>query len=143
MPPVYFFAAILTMVALHYLIPAGRFLSGSLRLVGVPVILLGLGIGLAGDRQFKRARTTIKPFEESSALVTSGVFRICRNPIYLGMALVLVGEGIALGSVAPFVVVPVFVGWITSRFIVVEERMLAARFPQEYEAYRARVRRWL
>jgi protein-S-isoprenylcysteine O-methyltransferase Ste14 len=143
LPPFWFLVAILLMVAMHFLVPGGRVQSGPARLAGVLVILLGLALVVRADRQFRRASTTIKPFEESAALVTDGVYRICRNPIYLGMALVLCGVGLALGGVAPFLVVPLFAWWITTRFIVVEERMLAARFPREYEAYRARTRRWL
>ena len=143
MPPIWLALAAFAMVAIHYLVPVGRFGSTPMRVLGVVVVLAGMTLILTGARQFDRAKTTIKPFEESSAIVTSGVYRISRNPIYLGMALVLVGIGLALGSVAPFVVVPVFVWWITTRFIVVEERMLAASFPREYDAYRARTRRWL
>ena len=92
---------------------------------------------------FKRRGTTILPFRESTALVTSGPFRYSRNPIYCGMIAMLIGLGVLLDSATPFVIVPVF-GWIIDRyFIRREEADLETVFGAEYEAYKARVRRWL
>jgi protein-S-isoprenylcysteine O-methyltransferase Ste14 len=143
LPPVYFFIAIIAMVAVHWLVPVGRFLSWPWRLTGALPILLGLGLAIVAERQFKRAGTAVKPFEPSSALVTDGVFRFSRNPMYLGMVLVLLGLGVALGNAISFVVVPVFAWLIAVRFIGPEEKLMAEQFGDAYEAYRSKVRRWL
>jgi len=92
---------------------------------------------------FRQAGTTIKPFRQSSALVSRGPYNVTRNPMYLGMVIALIGVAIRLGSLTPFVVVPVFAFVIQTSFIQSEERLLEETFGPEYARYRARVRRWL
>jgi protein-S-isoprenylcysteine O-methyltransferase Ste14 len=85
----------------------------------------------------------VKPFEESKALITTGVFAISRNPMYLGMTLILFGLGLLLGSLTPFLVVsalPVLLGRL---FIFPEEQMLDDTFGAQFQEYRKRVRRWM
>src|SRR5438094_494295 len=82
-------------------------------------------------------------FQEASAVIPSGPYRFTRNPIYLSMASLLLGAAVFAGSLSPFVVVPAFILIIEKLFISTEEAMLAQRFPAEYAAYSARVRRWL
>ena len=111
--------------------------------MGVVPVVIGCVLNIAADRAFKQHRTTIKPFEVSSSLVTDGVFGWTRQPIYLGMLLIQLGLALFLGKLSPFVV-PIMLGpFLHYRFVVIEEGMLAARFGDEYEAYRRRVRRWL
>jgi protein-S-isoprenylcysteine O-methyltransferase Ste14 len=143
LPPVYFLIAIIAMAAIHWLVPVGRFLSGPWRLIALLPILLGLAFTIVAERQFKRAGTAVKPFEPSSALVTGGVFRISRNPMYLGMVLVLLGIVIALGNAIALVVVPIFIWVIAVRFIGPEEKLMTEQFGDAYEAYKSQVRRWL
>jgi protein-S-isoprenylcysteine O-methyltransferase Ste14 len=113
---------------------------------------LALGLGAAGLvldaaalAAFVRARTTVNPLrpEKSSALVRSGAYRLSRNPMYLGLALLLAGWAIWLANALALALLPAFVAWLDRFQIRPEERALAARFGAEYEAYRARVRRWL
>ena len=85
----------------------------------------------------------MRPFEQSTALVTGGLFRYTRNPMYLGLVLMLLGAAVGFGTLSPFFAIVVFVWWIQSRFIVREEAFLAGIFGPEYLAYKARVRRWL
>lgn len=92
---------------------------------------------------FKLAGTTIKPFQESKTLVTTGIFRFSRNPMYLGFALILVGAAILLGSLTPFFVIPVFVILTEKQFIISEEIMLERTFGTAFLDYKRRVRRWL
>jgi len=108
-------------------------------------IPLGLGVYLsyAAERAFHQAGTTVQPFEQSRVLVTDGLFRISRNPMYLGMVLVLLGVALLLGSLAPFGIIPIFTGWISAQFIRHEEAMLAAQFGQDWLEYKTRVRRWI
>jgi protein-S-isoprenylcysteine O-methyltransferase Ste14 len=111
---------------------------------------LGRALGLGGIMiifwpflAFTRAGTGIVPFSEATQLVTGGMYRVTRNPMYLGMALLLAGAACAAGSLTAFLPLPLFVWIITVRFIVGEERFLEAAFGNEYLAYKARVRRWL
>jgi protein-S-isoprenylcysteine O-methyltransferase Ste14 len=109
---------------------------------GAALVALGVGLAVAAALEFRRARTTIIPHGTPTAIVTSGVYRISRNPIYLGDALILAGLGLRWDSVLALVLVPVFVAVVTARFIRPEEAGLRARFGAEFEAWAARVRRW-
>ena len=81
---------------------------------------------------FKQADTDLIPFKDVRALVTSGVYRFTRNPMYLGMALVLLGCAVVVGAATAFLVPVVFVVIIQFRFILPEEQMLIALFPEEF-----------
>lgn len=113
--------------------------------VAVPMALVGAYFGGAGLRSFRRARTTVNPLkpEGATSLVRSGVYRVTRNPMYLGLALLLLAWAGYLASPWALAVVAGFVVYIDRMQIVPEERALAARFGPEYESYRAGVRRWL
>jgi protein-S-isoprenylcysteine O-methyltransferase Ste14 len=106
---------------------------------------LGLCLGAAAILSFIRARTTVDPHhpDKASALVTGGVFRLTRNPMYLGMLFILLGWTAALGHPAGALFAALFVLWIDRLQIAPEERALAQRFGDAYAAYRARVRRWI
>lgn len=113
--------------------------------LAVAVGLAGLVCTAAGLLAFSRAKTTTNPFkpEEASALVTGGIYRLTRNPIYLGLATILLAWAIYLSSPLALVALPLFV-WYMNRFqIGPEERALTGLFGEEYIAYCGRVRRWL
>jgi protein-S-isoprenylcysteine O-methyltransferase Ste14 len=112
-------------------------LAGTLAVVGVSFDILGLVA-------FFRSRTTINPLRpaKASALVTAGVYRITRNPMYVGMAILLTGWAVWLGALWPFLGPALFVAYITRFQIAPEERILRGKF-SDFEAYAARVRRWL
>ena len=143
MPPVYFLVHLVGMIALHLLIPIAQWLDPPLTYAGALPVLAGLALAAVGALLFGRRGTTIKPFQESSELVVDGPFRFSRNPMYLGMLLVLVGTAMLLGSVSPLIALPSFLWLITTRFIAPEEAMLDARFGERYAEYRRRVRRWI
>jgi len=104
LPPVYFFGAIIVEVLLHFLLPLHQLLVFPWRLLGLVFLVIGLVLNALAAQKFKKHETTVKPFEESRALVTGGVFNIGRNPMYLGMSLILFGLGVLLGSASPFAV---------------------------------------
>jgi protein-S-isoprenylcysteine O-methyltransferase Ste14 len=143
LPPVVLVLALAGMLALHAVWPGPSFAGPAWQLGGSLLTLGGLGLMVFSAGLFRRRGTAVRPFQESSLLVLEGPYRITRNPMYLGMAMMLTGVGIALGSSIPLVTIPLFVGFITRRFILVEEQLLLARFGSAYEAYRERVRRWL
>lgn len=142
MPPTWLVAAVLVMVALHFLLPVAKIVPWPYRCLGVPLLAAGAVLNVWSDQMFKKAKTTVKPFERSSRLITEGPYRFSRHPMYLGMVLILVGLGVVLGSVSPWVVVPAFV-CVAVRFVAVEEKAMEETFGQAYRDYRKRVRRWL
>jgi protein-S-isoprenylcysteine O-methyltransferase Ste14 len=143
LPPVYFLLALVVMAGLHYLWPVAQYLSFPGILIGLVPLGAGVALNIAADRQFKHHQTTVKPFQQSSALVTGFPFSVSRNPMYVGITLMLAGVALLLGTVTPWVPVVVFAILMNLRFVRVEERMLAETFGSEWEQYRARVRRWI
>ena len=143
LPPAYFLLTILVMLGLHFLLPVSRLIHAPYTYLGVFPIGLGVTIAVSCMRLFKRANTAIRPFEESSALVTLGFYRYSRNPMYLSMVLALLGVGVVLGSLSPLLAVPPFILIIQQRFIRAEEAALREKFGSQYTDYRARVRRWM
>jgi protein-S-isoprenylcysteine O-methyltransferase Ste14 len=143
LPPTYLLISILAMVALHFLFLAATLIPLPWNLLGLIPLALGLAVNFSADKAFQRAKTSVKPFEESTVLITDGIFRLSRNPMYLGFAFVLAGVAFILGSLTPWLIIPLFVSMMDLVFIRVEERMLAAKFGQAWLEYKARVRRWL
>lgn len=106
---------------------------------------VGLAILLAGVVAFHQLKTTVNPFtpEATTTMVTSGIYRVSRNPMYLGFLLILAGWAIHLSNVLAFTFLPLFV-WYMNRFqISPEERALGAKFSHAFTAYKCSVRRWL
>lgn len=106
---------------------------------------IGIVCGLAGIVSIRRARTTINPTKPDSAstLVTSGIYRHTRNPMYLGVVFALVGWAAFLANALALVGAFAFAAYMNRFQIAPEERALAAIFGAEYAAYTSRVRRWL
>jgi protein-S-isoprenylcysteine O-methyltransferase Ste14 len=113
--------------------------------VGVALMVSGFAATAVGFFSFRRASTTIDPVRigEASQLVTGGIYQITRNPMYVGMAWVLLGLGVLLGSPASLLGPVVFVGFITRFQIIPEERVLLAKFGADYAQYKTAARRWL
>ncbi len=141
--PVYFLAAIAIMASLHYLAPIGIILRPPITYLGVVLIAIGLGVVGWPAVAFGRVGTPIKPFEDSTHLVTGGMYRVSRNPMYLGMVVVLLGIAVLFGNISPFFSIPFFVWLIQTIFIRHEEVVLGKTFGAEYSEYKTRVRRWL
>jgi protein-S-isoprenylcysteine O-methyltransferase Ste14 len=113
--------------------------------LAVIVALIGFSIDIAGLLSFLRAKTTIHPMKPgaTSTLVTSGVYALSRNPMYVGLLLVLVGWAVYLSSVWTLAGPAAFVLYINRFQIAPEERTLAAMFGATYSQYKRAVRRWL
>ena len=142
-PPVYFLVALLLMIFLHRVVPWAQVLEAPYRYAGIIVAGISLGLGAWAAALFRRAGTQIRPFLPSTALVVVGPYELTRNPMYLGMAGILLGAAIFMGSLTPFAVIPAFMALIAERFIMPEEAKLEAAFGRDYMDYKARVRRWL
>jgi protein-S-isoprenylcysteine O-methyltransferase Ste14 len=143
LPPTYLFAAIVLMVAFHFFIPGLRLIPFPWNLAGLIPFGLGLGVILLVDSMLKKHNTTVKPFEKSTTLLTTGLFRISRHPMYVGFVVLLVGIAIFMGSVTPYAIVVVFALLMDVVFIRSEETMLHETFGENWMAYKRHVRRWL
>lgn len=113
--------------------------------LAILILLAGVAVCLAGVLSFRRARTTVNPLkpETASSLVIAGIYRRTRNPMYLGFAIVLLAWSIALASFAALLGVVAFVLYMNRFQIGPEERALRQLFGAEFDAYCARVRRWV
>ena len=143
LPPMYLFTSLASMVLLHFFIPVYQLISYPWNAAGMLPLVLGMTLNISADRAFKKTGTTVKPFEVSTTLVTSGVFRYSRNPMYLGMVMILTGVALLLGALSPFIIIPVFAMTMDRVFIVSEENMLDQRFGSKWKQYKANVRRWI
>ena len=133
----------ITMLVLDRVLPPFRFHHPALVYAGVGLITLGVSIVLASAGLFKLRKTTLNPFGEPVTVVQDGFYRFSRNPMYLGMLLVLAGLGIWLGTLLALFIAPAFVAIMSRYYITREEQVLDARFGEMYRAYRKRVRRWI
>jgi protein-S-isoprenylcysteine O-methyltransferase Ste14 len=144
-PPVVMLIAALLIWGLRRTFPEmGVFIPGR-RAIYWTLLALGLLVAVAGIVSFRRARTTVNPMkpDTASSLVTSGIYRFTRNPMYVGDALILLAVVVFFSNPLGLAGVVLFVAWMNLLQIPAEERALRARFGEAYDAYRARVRRWL
>ncbi len=113
--------------------------------VAVLFCMVGIGIDLFSVGLFTRVKTTVSPFSpnKTKTLVTTGLYKYTRNPMYLGMCFILTGLALWLGNWSTFFMLPIFVGFITNLQIIPEEEILLEKFGEEYGEYMLRVRRWI
>ena len=143
LPPIWLLAALVTVWVLHRGLPLLVLFGPVWRGVGFFGVAAGFGLIGWSAWWFWRKRTTIEPLHTPSALIVEGPYRLSRNPIYLGMAVILGAAIAAFGSLSPVIVLPAFVWVITQRFIAPEEALLRDLFGAEAHAYLASTRRWL
>ncbi len=125
--------------------PALKFSLGGSTGLGIGLAVIGLSSGIMGVMQFKKAQTTPNPKEidKATSLVISGIYQYTRNPMYLGLTLILLGWALYLSNFLAFILIPLFMMYITRFQIRPEERMMAQKFGDKYRAYVSRVRRWI
>lgn len=113
--------------------------------VAITVALIGIAFALAGAIAFRRVKTTVNPLhpEQATSLVTSGIFRLSRNPMYVGMLLCLLAWAIYLASPLSLAGPVAFIAFMNRFQIGPEEKILAGKFGAPFTAYCAAVRRWL
>ena len=143
MPPVLVMICLSLMFLLSWRWPVVVFLRAPWNLLGLAPLLLGVASCGAGIRRIKKSRTTIHTFGQPSHLLTDGIFRFTRNPIYLGFATILTGAWLLLGTLSAAIPVLLFVIIADRWYIRFEEATLAKTFGQEYEQYKSKTRRWI
>ncbi len=144
-PPVQALAFGILMWIVDKQLPGGQIEFGMQLPVAIGFAIAGGALVVTSMLAFRRASTTVDPFRpnEASHLVVDGVFRFSRNPMYVSLALVLIGWAIWLGSVLNILVLPLFMFYITVFQIKPEEEVLKSLFGEEYEQYCCSVRRWI
>jgi protein-S-isoprenylcysteine O-methyltransferase Ste14 len=112
-------------------------------IIGVILIALGLALAISSTSRFRRAGTNVQPHKPSTTVVTTGIYAVSRNPIYLGLTALYVGLAFVANTWWAVILLPAVL--ITMRYGVIarEERYLEAKFGDAYTTYKARVRRWL
>jgi protein-S-isoprenylcysteine O-methyltransferase Ste14 len=143
-PPFVFLGMLLLGLALDRIMPWSLELTWIGRYVGGGILIAaGLMFIMSAMGMFRKAGTDVKPWKTTSAIVATGVYRFTRNPMYLGMAMLYTGLGLAFSSLGAFLLLPVLILIIRTQVIAREERYLEGKFGDDYRAYKARVRRWL
>jgi protein-S-isoprenylcysteine O-methyltransferase Ste14 len=126
-----------------WLIPVPLAVPPILEVIGIPLVILGLLLGLGALIAFRRARTTDNPRESEARLVKSGIYRFSRNPVYLGFLLMQVGLPLNAGSFWGILLAPLMVFLFNRLVIEKEEAVLTQKFGDEYRNYKSKARRWI
>ena len=144
-PPVWALLFVTCMVAAARLFPQTRIAFPGQAALAYALLGAGVAVGASAVLSFRRHRTTVHPMrpDEASTLVTTGVFSVTRNPMYLGLALVVAGVGLRTGSLIALSLAPVFVVALTKFQIEPEEAAMRRLFGEAWGDYAARVPRWL
>ncbi len=145
LPPHYFFLAVIGMALFYFLSAEWRIIliENPWNYLGILFSFLGIFLAVSGIRQFRKHQTPLHPDKEASLLIKGGVYSLSRNPIYLGMILILLGIALFWGNLVSFFIVPLFTFFIQIQFIKKEETFLEDLFGKRYELYKKKVNRWL
>jgi len=143
-PPVYALSIALIMWLFSRYLPVSEIIGSPWNYLGIAMVVLAGLMDFTSLYLFFKKRTTPNPMkpEFTTGLVINGMYKISRNPMYLGMLIMLLGFAVYLGQLTPFLVVPAFYFVITEMQIKPEEEMLEQKFGKEYLDYKSKVRRW-
>jgi protein-S-isoprenylcysteine O-methyltransferase Ste14 len=142
-PPLVYLAGLAAGFGLEALLP-GRSLPGAIRwIVGGVLVVSGVALLASFNSAFTRKGTAVEPWKPTTAIVTTGPYRLTRNPAYLGMALVYIGIALLAGALWVLVPLPIVLAVIDRAVIAREERYLERKFGREYLDYKRGVRRWI
>lgn len=143
LPPTYFFICLVISALLHYTFPINQVIDYPINLLGFLFFLVGGLLNIWADQLLKKQNTTVKPNEKPTTFIQTGAYKISRNPMYLGMAFLLIGAGFILGSISSFIGTILFIVLMEIRFIPMEEKLMKEQFGTEFETYKKKVRRWI
>ena len=143
MPPVYFYVLFVLTVSVPIFLPLPRLIDLPYSLLGWIFIVLGVILNFWSDSLFKKKKTTIKPGGKATYLIDFGPFKFSRNPIYLGMTLILLGVVFLFGSPVLFLFPFIFFLLMQQIFIPMEEKEMERSFGKNYVEYKKHVRRWI
>jgi protein-S-isoprenylcysteine O-methyltransferase Ste14 len=142
-PPIVAIGFIIAGLVMGYLVPVLAGMPPIAKNIGLGLTFIGFLCGVGAFLEFRKARTTLDPHGSVKAVVTGGIYRFTRNPIYLGFLLMVIGFPLAYGTLWGLIVAPIFVFTLNRLVIEKEEAYLEKKFKGEYTNYKSRVRRWL
>ena len=142
-PPIVALIFIAIAYVAKWAIPIPLVLPNVVRIIGFAFVIIGFLLGLIAFSEFNKAHTTLNPHGSVSSIITSGIYRFTRNPIYLGFLLMLIGFPLNSGTLWGLILAPVFIYSMNSLVIEKEEAYLEKKFRDVYTSYKSRVRRWL
>jgi protein-S-isoprenylcysteine O-methyltransferase Ste14 len=142
-PPLIYLAGLVVGIALDALLPEGSLPWPVRWVLGGVLALAGIALLASFNTAFTRKGTAVEPWKPTTAIVTTGPYRITRNPAYLGMALLYIGITLLADVPWALLVLPVVIVVIDRMVIAREERYLERKFGGEYLAYKRSVRRWI
>ncbi len=143
LPPLWLVVFMVVAWALARFVPLSESFDPLLQRFGVMVAGLGMLFIFWAAAWFWKKKTTIEPHHTPGTLIVEGPFRLSRNPIYLGMILILSGQVVWLGALSPAFTIPVFLLVLSRRFVLPEEAALVETFGDDGRAYLDATRRWL
>ena len=142
-PPTLFWMLIAAILAADRFLPLVSFDVPGLPWGSAALVVLGIGISVAGKRRFQRAGTNVQTFEDPGELVTDGLYGLSRNPMYLGLVLAGFGAALASATLMAAVLSAAFALTVRYWYIAFEERAMRRHFGERYAAYCRSVGRWL
>ena len=142
-PPIIALMFIVLAYFLGRFVPLPFVVPAILRNLGLLMTFIGFLLGMGAFLEFRNARTTVDPHGSSQHVVTSGIYRFTRNPIYLGFLLMVIGLPLNSGSYWGVVMAPFYIFLMNRLVIEHEEDYLEKKFGKTYASYKAQVRRWL
>lgn len=142
-PPYLFLFCVVIMVAIRNLVVIKEIIPKPLNYIGIALLVLGIIMTIIVRKGFEKIDTEIQTFKSPRKLVTNGLFKISRNPIYLGFAISLFGVWVLLGTTLPIIGCLFFLIITNNYYIPFEEQMMESVFGHEYEKYKTKVRRWI
>lgn len=141
-PQGWFFILLILLFGLSLILPFAKVIHSPYNWTGIILIIFGFTINIWADNLFKQFKTAVKPDQKPTYLITGGPFRFSRNPMYLGMAAILLGSAFVSRSLISFIFPAVFIILMEKNFIDSEERALDSVFGNKYHYYKKTVRRW-
>ncbi|WP_119273792.1 methyltransferase family protein [Taklimakanibacter deserti] len=143
LPPVLVAIITIVMCGARIVLPGPVIVPAPYNWLGLALLVAGPALALIGARRFDKVGTNIKTFNEPTLLVTDGLFKWTRNPMYLGLTLFLLGLAVLLGTLFPFLGPVAFAVTADCWYIPFEEAALQHKFGERYEAYKRATRRWI
>lgn len=143
LPPTLLTMSIGLMILLQYTLPIYYIIRCPINFSGITLMIIGIVLSIIGSNKFHQVKTSIMTFDEPSVLVTNGLYKYSRNPMYLGFGLLILGIWILMGSLSTLLVAILFIVSIDLYYIPFEEEMLNKKFGGKYYEYKKRVRRWI
>jgi protein-S-isoprenylcysteine O-methyltransferase Ste14 len=143
LPPQLFYISIALMMLLHFLVPLKILLNFPVTLIGIALLIAGAMMAIKEKKRFAKVQTNIKTFDKPDKLLTDGLYKYSRNPMYLGFVIALLGVWLLLCSLSPLLIVLIFIFITNSVYISFEEKMMGDTFGELYFTYKNKTRRWI